>query len=96
MLAGADNFLLGFGYPNGSTGGLVQEGYWVALGPLAPGQYTLEFGALGSNGNGLYGAIDTINVMVPEPSTWAMMFVGFAGIAFASWRRSGAPRAIAA
>ena len=26
---------------------------------------------------------------LPEPSTWAMMLVGFAGLAFAGWRRHG-------
>jgi len=32
---------------------------------------------------------------VPEPSTWAMMFAGFAGLAFLGWRRArrGAPAA---
>jgi hypothetical protein len=24
---------------------------------------------------------------VPEPSTWAMLLIGFAGIGFVSWRR---------
>jgi hypothetical protein len=28
----------------------------------------------------------------PEPSTWAMMFLGFAGIAWAAWRRAREPR----
>ena len=28
---------------------------------------------------------------VPEPSTWAMMLVGFAGLGVASWRRGGRP-----
>lgn len=27
---------------------------------------------------------------VPEPSTWAMLLIGFAGIGFAAYRRSGA------
>jgi PEP-CTERM motif len=25
---------------------------------------------------------------VPEPSTWAMLFAGFAGLAFLGWRRA--------
>ena len=29
-------------------------------------------------------------IVAPEPSTWAMMLVGFAGLSFAGWR---APRA---
>lgn len=29
---------------------------------------------------------------VPEPATWAMMFLGFAGLGFAAFRRSAKPR----
>jgi hypothetical protein len=28
--------------------------------------------------------------VVPEPSTWAMMLLGFAGLGFAGWQRKGA------
>jgi hypothetical protein len=31
--------------------------------------------------------------VVPEPSTWAMMLAGFAGLAFAGYRRAKAGRA---
>jgi hypothetical protein len=27
-------------------------------------------------------------VAVPEPSTWAMLLIGFAGLGFAGWRRA--------
>jgi hypothetical protein len=27
---------------------------------------------------------------VPEPSTWALMLLGFAGLGFAGWRRAAA------
>jgi hypothetical protein len=37
--------------------------------------------------SGFYGSIDTLAVNVPEPSTWAMMLLGFAGLGFA-FRRS--------
>lgn len=37
-----------------------------------------------------------INGSVPEPSTWAMMILGFAGIGFLSYRRSRKSAAIAA
>jgi hypothetical protein len=30
---------------------------------------------------------------VPEPSTWAMMLLGFAGLGFAGYRRARAGRA---
>jgi hypothetical protein len=33
---------------------------------------------------------------VPEPSTWAMMILGFAGIGFLAYRRSRKPQAVAA
>jgi hypothetical protein len=33
---------------------------------------------------------------VPEPSTWAMMILGFAGLAFAANRRRSSPAAAAA
>jgi hypothetical protein len=33
---------------------------------------------------------------VPEPSTWAMMALGFAGLAFAGYRRSRKGAAFAA
>ena len=39
-----------------------------------------------------YAALDNVNfteftAAVPEPSTWAMMLLGFAGIGFAAYRR---------
>jgi PEP-CTERM motif len=30
----------------------------------------------------------TVTSAVPEPSTWAMMFIGFAGLGFLSYRRT--------
>jgi hypothetical protein len=33
---------------------------------------------------------------VPEPSTWAMMIVGFAGVGFMAYRRKSKPALIAA
>jgi hypothetical protein len=33
---------------------------------------------------------------VPEPSTWAMMILGFAGLGFMAYRRKGTPAAMAA
>jgi hypothetical protein len=32
--------------------------------------------------------IPILNPTVPEPSTWAMLLIGFAGIGFAGWRRA--------
>ena len=41
-----------------------------------------------------YNYVDDISVtaVVPEPSTWALMLAGFAGLGFMSLRRSGAGR----
>lgn len=84
-LASADNVLAFAGYPNGACGEFVQQGYYLALSPLSPGKHTLEFG-FGPADTG-FGAIDSINV-VPEPSTWAMLLLGFAGVGLASYRAS--------
>jgi hypothetical protein len=41
------------------------------------------------NGNGITGPVGalTFTAAVPEPSTWAMLILGFAGIGFVSYRR---------
>jgi choice-of-anchor A domain-containing protein len=39
------------------------------------------------NNNLFNGALPTI-AAVPEPSTWAMLFAGFAGLGFLGWRRA--------
>jgi hypothetical protein len=33
------------------------------------------------------GGVDTITAAVPEPSTWAMMILGFSGVGFVAYRR---------
>ncbi len=38
----------------------------------------------------------TISAAVPEPSTWAMMILGFAGIGFMAYRRKSKPALMAA
>jgi hypothetical protein len=48
-------------------------------------------------GNG--GFIDNVTVevaAVPEPSTWAMLLLGFAGIGFMAYRRKSKPALVAA
>ncbi len=37
------------------------------------------------------GTTTFISFAVPEASTWAMMFIGFGGLAYAGWRRSRTP-----
>jgi hypothetical protein len=53
------------------------------------GFYTLTFL---SDDTGAYGGVIggvTISPTVPEPSTWAMMILGFCGIGFMAYRRKG-------
>jgi hypothetical protein len=55
-----------------------------ALGPAGTG----EIAGMGSG--------TTFSSGVPEPSTWAMMMLGFAGLAYAGYRRTKSPRTILA
>lgn len=92
----ADN-VLGVTGPNECCANLwVQDGFYVTLDDLSVGTHVLHFQGEGQSLAG--GPIslditDTLNVVVPEPSTWAMMLVGFAGLGFAAYRTRGAPRA---
>ena len=56
---------------SGGSGLLYQEGHGLVVGASA----------------GFVLSGDTVTVGVPEPSTWAMMLIGFAGIGFAAYRR---------
>jgi hypothetical protein len=40
--------------------------------------------------NNANGANLLFNSAIPEPSTWAMMLIGFAGLGFAGYRRAKA------
>jgi hypothetical protein len=63
---------------------------------LATTFLTTDFGAVGT-----YQSIDdaglvtmTVNAATtPEPSTWAMLLIGFSGLGFAGYRKAGATRA---
>jgi hypothetical protein len=49
----------------------------------------LTFGYnLVADGSGGFGFDFAVGGAVPEPSTWAMMLVGFAGLGFAGYRRA--------
>jgi hypothetical protein len=54
----------------------------------------LTFGyTLVADGTGGFGFDFAVGGAVPEPSTWAMMLLGFAGLGYTGYRRAGAPRA---
>lgn len=43
-----------------------------------------------------FGAVGTVVAAVPEPSTWAMLILGFAGVGFMAYRRKSKPALMAA
>ena len=49
----------------------------------------LSFGDNGAGNQNIGNILDnvTLSTVVPEPSTWAMMALGFAGLGFAGWGR---------
>jgi hypothetical protein len=62
------------------------KGIFIINQPLADGATYKPIG----NGFDLGVALSN---SVPEPSTWAMMLVGFAGLGYAGYRRAREPRA---
>ena len=85
------------GAPKGTLDGrdgnpLVIDGLWgltIGNGSAAGGSLNTLFFTAGPNGesDGLFGSL-----AVPEPSTWAMMLLGFAGLAFSGYRAKSRPR----
>jgi hypothetical protein len=71
-------------------------------------QYTFNVTATGSDTfginyidqNGFLGvdsfSVSSVTSAVPEPSTWAMMILGFAGVGFMAYRRKSKPTLLAA
>ena len=57
------------------------------IGLLAGSTYTLSFNGAGNNAAAVTGNISLSLAPVPEPATWAMMIIGFAGIGMTLRRR---------
>ena len=53
-----------------------------------PASYAYALYPIGSNGQG-FGATQGFGPGIPEPSTWAMMVMGFAGLGYAAFRKAG-------
>jgi hypothetical protein len=54
----------------------------------APGDYGVVVWVGGPDGAGDYTSSKFLSLTAPEPSTWAMMVLGFAGVGFAGYRRA--------
>jgi hypothetical protein len=67
--------------------------YSSGIGFASPG---LEFGAVIANHDTLLDSVSNIALSTPEPSTWAMMVLGFAGLGFAGYRKARKTATIAA
>jgi PEP-CTERM motif-containing protein len=62
---------------------------------VAPGQIGVNWQGVPLQGEVILGGPD-LAPAVPEPSTWAMMILGFAGIGFMAYRRKSKPALMAA
>ena len=82
--------LLG-GVPTGSAlmqySGAPTHAITLLPASFGAGNYRLTFGGTTSGGGGEGGTLSFFQA-VPEPSTWAMMLLGFAGIGFTMRRRT--------
>ena len=58
----------------------------VAFAEAHPTPYSLSLFP-GANGEA-FGSGQAFSGAIPEPGTWAMMLLGFAGLGFAGWRRT--------
>jgi hypothetical protein len=54
---------------------------------LTAGNYYLDISGIGGGTSGYGGTLSTSVSAVPEPSTWAMMILGFFGVGFMAYRR---------
>ena len=86
-LTGSDLVALG-AIGNGSQN-LAENNQWVTITGLGPFM-TVDFHDAGKNAFEF-----SLGSAVPEPSTWAMMALGFAGLGYAGFRRNSKVRALA-
>jgi hypothetical protein len=72
-------------------GSIVGSAAALTLGPISPvdaGAYRVTFGGNTPTDGVVTGNLTFQLIPVPEPATWAMMLVGFAGIGMAMRRRA--------
>ena len=70
--------------------GFPFSGFFLNFDPNASGVYTFDLKLLSAQNEQLGDVSIQVNA-VPEPSTWAMLILGFAGIGFMAYRRKSRP-----
>jgi hypothetical protein len=80
------------GYMSGSplSGSSTFDGQTLASLGLTPGTYVYTWGAPADDGS------LTVKIAIPEPATWAMILLGFAGLGFAGYRAARKSAAVTA
>jgi PEP-CTERM motif len=78
-LTGAD--LIAMGVPGDGSQGAAKDNVWVTISGLGPFT-SVDFSDTGAN------AFEFSLGTVPEPSTWTMLALGFAGLGYAAFRRN--------
>jgi hypothetical protein len=84
-----DDLIVPTGYVSGtalSDSATYDSATFASLG-ATPGTYKWKWGS-GANADSFTLQIGPASV-IPEPSTWAMMLLGFAGLGLAGWRHRG-------
>jgi hypothetical protein len=85
------NYTMDFNFATGIQSAFV-DGVLIGTGPLATASTDVDALGMGINeasGSTAQGFADNLSLTsVPEPSTWAMMLAGFAGLGFLGWRES--------
>ncbi|HMK89800.1 MAG TPA: FxDxF family PEP-CTERM protein [Methylocystis sp.] len=83
------------GFVGQVAGGFTNEyANLISSGVLNPGTYYLQVNGTGGNLTGsTHGSVGGViaTSSVPEPSTWAMMMIGFVGVAYLGLSRKSAP-----
>ena len=81
-------------YQNSENLGFNFLGGPINFNPNAHGLYTFDLKLFSSDNQQLGDVSIQVNA-VPEPSTWAMLILGFAGIGFMAYRRKSRPAVLA-
>ena len=95
-MPGLEALLVSPGYVSGTPlieGSSYIDSTFASLG-MTPGTYVWSWGS-GDHADTFTIKIGSVSESVPEPSTWAMMLIGLAGLAYAAARNKRAVRSAA-